>query len=244
MYTVLLVDDEPWILSGLQDAYEWQEFGFEVIAATTKPTEAWQIIQNQKPDVVITDIRMPNITGLELISRTREAKIDCEFVIISGYDEFEYAREALRNSVLDYLLKPIDETVAEKTWRKLKTHLDKKPPKIGFEDEKIKIFNNEFNNLVDYINNNYHQKLYLNELADMFYINHNYCCYLFKKHFDKSYSEYVISVRMKEAGKLIYDKSLKISEIAKLVGYDDYFYFNKVFKKYYKLSPMQFRKKL
>ncbi|NHN32889.1 response regulator transcription factor [Paenibacillus agricola] len=126
MYRVLLVDDEIWSLEGIRKLFEWEKHGFNVIAQTTDASIAFELICSAKPDVVITDIRMPEISGLELLQMAREKGVQSEFVIISGFAEFEYAQEALRYGAFDYQLKPIDRSDAGLLLKKLKLCLDKK----------------------------------------------------------------------------------------------------------------------
>lgn len=126
MYRVLLVDDELWSLEGIYKLLEWEKMGFRVIAQVTDASEAWEIIRSSTPDVVFTDIRMPEISGIELLNMSREMGSTSEFVVISGFAEFEYAQEALRNGAFDYQLKPIDPDDAKLLLEKLKGHLDRK----------------------------------------------------------------------------------------------------------------------
>lgn len=126
MYRVLLVDDEIWSLEGINKLLDWEENGFSVMAQVTDPSEAWDIICSDKPDVVFTDIRMPEISGLELLNMSRKSGSTAEFIVVSGYAEFEYAQEALRYGAFDYQLKPIDPDEAEQLLGRLKEHLDRK----------------------------------------------------------------------------------------------------------------------
>ena len=126
MYSVLLVDDEHWSLDGLRMLFDWKSMGFFVIDQITDASEAFDIICNKKPDVVFTDIRMPEISGIELLNMSRQAGIDSEFVVISGYAEFKYAQEALRYGAFDYQLKPIDPNISMPLLKKLKVRLDQK----------------------------------------------------------------------------------------------------------------------
>jgi two-component system, response regulator YesN len=126
MYRVLLVDDEIWSLEGIRKLLDWEKMGFTVIAQVTDPSEAWNIICSSKPDVVFTDIRMPEISGIELMNMSRKIGSTSEFIVISGYAEFEYAQEALRYGAFDYQLKPIDPDEAKPLLERLKKHLDKK----------------------------------------------------------------------------------------------------------------------
>ena len=107
MYSVIVVDDETWILKLIRKIVDWEAFGFQVIADASDGKKALELIVDKKPDLVITDIRMPSLDGIGLIKATRELEIDSEFVIISGYSDFEYARCAVTYDAFGYLLKPL-----------------------------------------------------------------------------------------------------------------------------------------
>ncbi len=126
MYSVLLVDDEYWSLDGLRMLFDWDSMGFYVIDQVTDASEAFDIICSKNPDVVFTDIRMPEITGIELLNMSRQAGMSSEFVIMSGFAEFEYAQEALRFGAFDYHLKPIDPEISMPLLQKLKIRLEQK----------------------------------------------------------------------------------------------------------------------
>ena len=126
MYTVLLVDDEPWALIGLRNIVDWESVGFTIVAQMTDPIEAFDFIQTKTPDVIFTDIMMFEITGIDLIRKSREAKINSEFVIVSGYGEFSYAKEAINHNVFSYLMKPIDRKEILELLEKLRITLELK----------------------------------------------------------------------------------------------------------------------
>ncbi|WP_300304850.1 response regulator, partial [Anaerosolibacter sp.] len=126
MYRVLIVDDEPWALVVIKKAFNWEENGFEVIGETTSSKTAIDIISSEQPDVVFTDIRMPNYDGIELIKIIRQKKIDTEFIIISGFAEFSYAQEAIRNGALDYCLKPMDPSKTDELLKRTYSYLENK----------------------------------------------------------------------------------------------------------------------
>lgn len=124
MYRILLVDDEIFARQGLRSLIDWAACGFEIIAEAGNGEDALAIIQILKPDLVITDIRMPVLDGLELIRLTNEEKqYKPSFIIISGYDDFKYAQQAVRFGVHDFILKPIDENLLENTLRQLHSKL-------------------------------------------------------------------------------------------------------------------------
>ncbi len=117
---VLLIDDEPGALEGMQLWIDWEGLGYEVCGMCGNGAEGLQMIEQLQPDVVLTDINMPVMNGLEMIKRWQEqGERPVRFVILSGYSEFEYARKALRYNVTHYLLKPMDEEEAERELRSI-----------------------------------------------------------------------------------------------------------------------------
>ena len=117
---VLLADDEPFILKGLQMLIDWELYGCEIAGTASNGLEAYNIIKSKKIDLAIVDIRMPEMTGLELITRIREeGGVDTDFVILSGFSDFEYAQTALRLKVVDYLLKPVSQKQLVSVLRKI-----------------------------------------------------------------------------------------------------------------------------
>ena len=115
LLTLVLVDDEPIILKGLLETYQWNRMGFQVIGAVRDGDAALEIIREKEPDVVLTDVRMKKMDGLTLIEKTKEMGIKTNFVVISAYRDFEYAQKACRNGALSYLVKPIEEDELERT---------------------------------------------------------------------------------------------------------------------------------
>lgn len=108
MLRVMLVDDEPFIMQGLSVLINWNELGFEIVKMAGNGGEAYEYLKNKRVDLIIADISMPVMTGIELLERIREERLsDAWFIILSGYNEFEYARKAIRYACMDYLLKPI-----------------------------------------------------------------------------------------------------------------------------------------
>ncbi|MFB9330887.1 response regulator [Paenibacillus aurantiacus] len=126
MYKVMIVDDESWAIKGIRNAFDWDKHGFEITGQFTSAYKAWDAIKETKPDLVFTDIRMPDISGLDLMKRAKEQDPDIEFVIVSGYAEFEYAQEALRHGALNYFLKPLDIDAADEFMAKLAMHFSQR----------------------------------------------------------------------------------------------------------------------
>lgn len=108
MLKVVIIDDEPLVLEGLKGMVDWEDYGFKVCGEALDGEEGYELIQTTNPDLVITDMRMPVMNGLELIERCHAMNMKAKFVILSGYSEFEYVKKALKFQTFQYLLKPID----------------------------------------------------------------------------------------------------------------------------------------
>ncbi len=109
MLKVLLIDDETVILEGLSMMIDWEKEGLEIVGTATDGMEAFRMIRQLSPDIVITDIKMPRLSGLELIERVRErGQNQVSFIVLTGFDDFSYVRKALKLEAVDYLLKPVE----------------------------------------------------------------------------------------------------------------------------------------
>lgn len=124
MYKVLIVDDEPMIREGLRTLIPWTSYGFEIIDSASNGREALEKYHNHHFDLIIADIRMPEMSGITLVETIREHDKDVHFMILSGYADFDYARKAINARVTGYLLKPVDEDELIEYLEKLKKKLD------------------------------------------------------------------------------------------------------------------------
>jgi len=141
MYKALIVDDEPSVLEGLRIMIPWNSMGFEICAETQNAQDALIKVKEFRPHLLVTDIRMPFKSGLELINEVRKMDLAVEFVILSGYSEFAYAREAIRQGVSYYLLKPLDNEEIISVLKNIKTKLDNTfLAKYGFTQQEIENF--------------------------------------------------------------------------------------------------------
>ena len=156
MFKVFIVDDEPSVIEGLKLMIPWNELDFELCGVASNGQEALLRVEELHPHLIITDIRMPGINGLELIYETQKINSDTEFVILSGYADFTYAQQAMRHKVLDYLLKPLDKDEIITVLRKIKNKLDKKfLTTYGFSQTDIKTFKSSRNLFCSNENNDF-----------------------------------------------------------------------------------------
>ncbi len=255
-YKVVLVDDEPWSMISLKKNINWADAGFEIIAEFQNSVQALEFIEQSSPDAVFTDIRMPVISGIELMKKARGKGLNIEFVIVSGFAEFSYAQEAVRLGAFEYCLKPVDSQKTIDILKRLKLHLDKVKKTMqvnhgkGFgscQEDAVgnipsNIDNENFKKMLQYLNDNFYKKIKLKELSNRFFLHPNYTCYLFNKLLGTTFSDYLKEIRMKHAAEFLKKRELTIKEVANKAGYDDYFYFNKVFKKHYGSTPTEYRK--
>ncbi len=141
MLRVFIVDDEPSVIEGLKIMIPWSELNFELCGEASNGQEALAEIEKLHPHLIITDIRMPVISGLELICEVRKLDSDTEFVILSGYADFAYAKEAMRYNVSDYLLKPLEKDEIISVLQKIKNKMDAKFLTLyGFSKKDIETF--------------------------------------------------------------------------------------------------------
>ena len=126
MYQVLLVDDEPVILRNIRKVIDWEKFGFSVCATAQCGEEACELLKEYKPSLVITDVMMPQMNGIELAEFIGENYPKTEVIIISGYDEFDFARSAMRAGVMEYIMKPTKKEELELALWKVRERIQKK----------------------------------------------------------------------------------------------------------------------
>lgn len=139
MYKLYLLDDEPFILEGLKYIIDWEEYGFDVVGTSSNGEDGFNFIKNEDVDLIITDIMMPKMTGLELISNLKKINHNAKFIVLSAFQEFQYAKEAISMGAENYLTKPIDEDELIQTIEEVK----KKIEKIKLEKVDTKIFKND-----------------------------------------------------------------------------------------------------
>jgi len=248
MYKVILVDDEPWAIIDILHSITWEDFGFTVFGHYNKPVRAMEMVLTEKPDVVFTDIRMPVMDGFELIRQCRRQGCEAAFVLLSSYSDFEYAQEAIRMSVMDYCLKPVNPEALARQLQNLRERLDEQAlsrksrellilPENDFQDEP-----HSFQQILAYIRENYQRKVTLAEISALFSFNRTYICSLFKRNSETTFSAYLNNVRIQAAKQLLESTLMPMGEIAEQTGFADDYYFNKVFKSICGVTPYQYRR--
>ncbi|MBR6402772.1 MAG: response regulator [Eubacterium sp.] len=240
MINVYIADDEVWITLGLKKLLEKLDIDARVVGTANNGLTAKEEIAFFKPDVVFTDIRMPGLTGLELLRAIPEVSPDSKVVIISGYAEFSYAQEAVQHHAFDYLLKPIKE---EELTRVMSAIINNMGAETG-DESREPAYDRVIDNVITEIREHYMEDISLTSLAAKYNISMGHLSKMIKEHLKVNFSDYIASLRIQRSKELLRDDSLSIQEIAEIVGYNDYFYFTKVFKKVEGISPSKYRKSI
>lgn len=234
---ILIIDDEPKIRNGLSNLLTRRE-GWEVAGAYENAADALKYLAVNQVDVMITDIKMPEISGLELIARIRERDKKTAIIILSGYSNFQFAQRAIELGVSRYLTKPTNP-------RELICVLEETEKKLGGQQEKEedsgKIPNLFVQKAADYIKLNYSEKISIKEIADQLYLSPNYLSELFKKHTGKTISEYLTEYRLEKACQLLDHAEYRVGDVSGMVGIHDGRYFSNMFKKKYGMTPTEYR---
>lgn len=258
MYKVLIVDDEELDREGLKTFVNWNKLGFEVAGAAESAQEALEFMKNQKVDVVLTDIVMAGMDGLKMIKAIKEIDINIKSVILSGHGEFSYAQEAMRLGAYDYLVKPVIFEELERIFRQIYSIL-KESEREKSEKEELLSFASKYrdydsnieihdhasgiiiSNAKKYIQEHYIEEITLEKLSEVLYIHPIYLSRLFKKKTGENFIDYLTKVRVEKSKALLGNCSLKIYEIAGMVGYDSPNYYTHIFKKIVGMTPKEYQ---
>ncbi len=240
MLNVYIADDEVWIILGLKKLLEKIDVDSFVVGTANNGLMAKEEIAMFKPDVIFTDIRMPGLSGLELLQAIPEVSPDSKVVIITGFAEFSYAKEAVQHHAFDYLLKPIK----EEDLQRVMTAILKMRGETEDEEKQAPVNDKMIDSVVADIRDHYMEDISLTSLAAKYNVSMGSLSKMIKDHLQLNFSDYIASLRIQRAKELLSDETLSIQEIAEIVGYNDYFYFTKVFKKIEGISPSKYRKEI
>ena len=239
---IMIVDDEPKIRRGMKTLLEEQD-GFEVIGIYDNAMSSLSDLDEKQPNVLITDIKMPEYSGLDLIEKIREKDKNLYIIILSGYGSFKYAQRAIRSGVYRYLTKPTNPRELISVLREIELKVEGVNRTVSKSEEKesVEVGNLLIRKALDYIELHYAEKIGLKTLSDALYISPNYFSDLFRRHMKVKFSDFLIEYRLKKACILLKKPEYKVSEIAEMVGFRDSTYFSTVFKKTHNLTPLEYK---
>lgn len=243
-FKYMVVEDEPLIRQNVIKKIDSLNLPLTLCAEVSDGILAMEYIAKLLPNLIITDIRMPQCDGLELAKFIKENHPSIKTIILSGYNEFSYAQKAMRYNVCDYLLKPLKTDALQETLQRVLLSLDSNIDKLSclhvnsydMPPEKICKL------MLDYFQNHYKEEISISSLADTLGFSMEYLARIFKKETGLSPSKYLTNLRINEAKLLLLShSSLEVGRIGEMVGYKDAFYFSRVFKSNVNLTPSEYR---
>ena len=254
MYRVLIADDEPIEIAIVTKIIQ-KNFKDEIeIVQAINGREAIEKFLEKRCQVVLLDVEMPGINGLEAAERIRKEDKTCSIIFLTAFDEFTYAKKAITVKALDYLLKPVsdDELIAviDEAIRLIKLDIKSSLPEGDFNNEMFGIESGKTEHvrmnvvqemIMDYISNHYTEDISLQDVAKAMNYSDPYFCKLFKQCFEKSFTTYLSEFRVNKAKQLLVDVTINVKEISDRVGYRDSNYFAKVFKRVVGVTPSEYR---
>ena len=243
MLKVLVVEDEELIRRGIVLAVDWASLGCVVVGEATNGEEALEAVKRLDPTLIITDLKMPKMDGIEMLRRLREDGCDAFVIILTAYDSFEYAQSALRLGAVDFLLKPFHDGDLENAVRRLQKRLDaegaRPDPIPGLKKGDKSRYVLE---AMDYIGEHYNDPgISLAAVARHLGISESHLSHIFKKETDYTLLNYLTRCRIQKAMELLRDCRVKVYEAAEQVGYRDVTHFSATFKKVAGVSPSEYQ---
>jgi two-component system response regulator YesN len=251
MYKVVLIDDEDIILDGLKKVVEWEKYGCVVAATASNAEESAAVIREVKPDIIITDIKMPDQDGISLLAGLRSEFPDILVTVLTGYRNFDYAQKAIRLGVSRFLLKPSRMDEIHEALSFMTNALEGSGTATaaagipgatgGTEEENAEVASFVVRHAEKYIREHYSEKLTLSDVADKCYVSKWHLSKLLHRYLDKSFYNIINEIRIAKAKELLADPSLTITDICEIVGYNDPTHFSKVFKRIAGISANEYR---
>ncbi len=240
----ILAEDEPPIRRNLIKKIEKLAPDFKLLGEASNGEQALSLVKELRPRVLFTDIRMPGMNGLELLEELRRLYPELLLVVISGYNEFDYAQHSIRQGVSDYLLKPVDPDLLNSTLGRMRKVLTERDDELDTGIERIE--NRAGRDLAlsaaEIIRNRIRENLSVQEIADELKVNSTYLSRTFKEQYGQTPSRFIQQQKTDQAKRLLLrHPEMEIKEISAFLGYSDQNYFSRVFKKETGRSPLEYR---
>ena len=253
MYQVLLADNDP-VLHYILKHFDWEIYGFVIAAEADDANTVMQKLNLQKIDLVIIDIRLPDTNGMELLKRLREKWPHICVILLSTYNDFEYAQRGIRYGVFDYLTKPVSPQELSATLRRTADYFQRCPAarknhtlcQKAMESlpEYFTIEKNPSSivlGICTFVIDNIEKDVRLETVAEALQLSRDYTGRIFKQKTGTNFIEYITRVKMERAKKLLATSQYKNYEVSKKLGYKTPDYFSKLFKKYIGITPVKYR---
>lgn len=239
MVKVLIIDDEEKTRKLLKILISESNPGFEVAAEASNGLEGLELLKHMEIDVILTDIKMPLMDGIEFAEKALKFNKNYKILIVSAYDEFEYARKGIQIGVCDFILKPLRKKEIADSLTRVKNEF--------LKEEQVDVVNKPklISQVKEYISNNIaDSQLSLFTVAQEFFVNSSYLSRQFKKELGETFSEYLLRIRIEKSILYFESTEMKAYEISEKVGIPDAKYFGKCFKKITGKSIQEFKREM
>jgi two-component system, response regulator YesN len=240
----IIIDDEKHVREGLLLLADWDQHGITTILEAEDGNEAIKLITAHRPEIIFTDMRMPKRDGISLLKWIYTSDLTSKTIVVSGYDDFDYMRNAIYYKSFDYVLKPIDPDILNETLGRAVKEWNQEAvqtfPLQHIEEEDC-LTKNSMQRIVEYLKENFQNDINLQDIADTFYLNKEYISRKFKQEFNETIIDFLTKIRIEQAKLLLVRPNKKIYEIAYQVGYQNEKYFSKVFKRQVGMTPNEYR---
>ncbi|MCH3917913.1 MAG: helix-turn-helix domain-containing protein [Spirochaetia bacterium] len=240
-HTVVLVEDEEIELKELEQAFDWAGLGLEVVGTARDGIEGRRLIEQLSPDIVVTDIQLPGQNGLDMVKPFENLRV----LIVSGFSDYRYMKEAILIGVEDYLLKPVDDKELEDALRKIIADLaDRHVRQIEAIPLKKDVSSYLIREAIAFIDKNYGAQIGLHETATALGISEVHLSRAFKESAGINFLAYLNSYRINMSISLMADPNNRITDIASACGFVSQGYYTKIFKRYIGMTPTKYRENL
>ena len=244
MYTVALVDDEHIIVEGLKRVMPWEKLGCTVVGTAADGVSGLALIREKKPDILFTDIRMPNMDGLTMIAAVKSEFPQIQIAVLTAFRDFDYAQRAMHLGVCRYLLKPskmdeLNEAVQEMTRRLCAARPVRQEEPAGAESTEASSF--VVRAALHYMQEHCTERISLGDVADHVYVSQWHLSKLINRHTGQSFFDLLGGMRIERAKLLLADPSMRVHEVAQETGFADVAHFSKSFKKITGRTPGEYR---
>lgn len=250
MYRIIVVEDETTVRRGIVLTIGWEALGCAVVGEAANGADGFELALRLMPDIIITDVKMPRMDGVEMISKLRAAGCRSRIIILTAYSDFKYAQSALRLGVSDYLLKPLKDGELETAVRHVLEALAEPagatgavPDTVLWPDANSAPLSKYVEDALLFIHQHYREDINISTVAGALGISEGYLSRIFKKETAYTFTNYLIFYRIKQAMELLKDHRLKIYEVAYQVGYSDTAYFSAQFKKITGITPSEYQER-
>lgn len=245
MLKVVVVEDEYYVRKGIIQTFDWKKLGCEIVGEAANGRDGIAVVEEKKPDLVIVDIEMPVIDGLEMVKILKSKQCQSEFIFLTAHQKFTYVHSALKLEAVDYLLKPFHYEELEACVRKVKIRLHKMDEDTSrtvlLTEDEIQAENVYIKKAVSYVREHYTEEILVTEVAEHLSLSEAYFCRLFKKETGYTFGQYLTNYRIHVAAGLLANFPMKVSEAAEQVGFSDSNYFSITFKKIMEMSPSEYQ---